>query len=135
MKFRSVDRAGNIEDVRELVVDDAPNDRQLAAPIEDKANLKRLIDPAGDEDWFRFDVPERSNAKISLIALPADYDLELRSESGDLLAAPRERGKRSEEIDTTLDPGRYYLHVLGVDGAFDAKHPYELKLKLEPATR
>jgi hypothetical protein len=129
LEYRSLDNAGNIEDVGNVVLDDAPNCRALADPLADGDHLRRTIAPAGDEDWYRFDANGSATYRVQLIALPADYDLELYDADGRLVDAPYRRSKASEQVRSRLPAGRYYVHVVGFGGAYDFEHEYQLKLQ------
>lgn len=131
VRFLSVDRAGNTEMIREIVVDDVPNTRETAIPISTGKSLRRLIDPKGDEDWFRFEANGIASFRIQLLKVPADYDLELYDAKGNKLEAPHRRGKAVEEIKRELSKGTYYLRVVGYEGAWDGKHHYQLKVSTD----
>jgi hypothetical protein len=128
VRFMSVDQAGNTEAIKEVRVD-VPDPRQTAEPIVDGDHLRQFIDPQGDEDWFWFDADGRSRYRAELLGLPADYDLELYNEAGQLTMQASRRGKATEKIQGQLAAGRYYLRVVGYKGAWDPKHPYHLKLQ------
>jgi lecithin:cholesterol acyltransferase len=127
--FRAMDRSGNMSDETGLVADDAPDTMRFAEALTPKAQLDRFVDPSGDDDRFRFDADGVSTYRAQIVGLPADYDLELYDADGRLVAAPHRRGKESEEIRQRLAAGRYYLRVRGYAGAWDATHPYQLKLQ------
>ncbi len=127
--YLSVDRAGNVERVQSVVVDDAPNTLKTAAPLKEGDHIRRTIDPQGDEDWFSFDADGVSTYRAQLMGLPADYDLELYDAAGQKLMAPARRGRASEEIRAALPAGRYYLRVSGYAGAWDPDHHYQLQLQ------
>jgi hypothetical protein len=131
VEYRSIDRAGNVEQVRRLLADDAPNTRRFALQLQDGDKLRRFIDPQGDEDWFRFVLAGSASVKAELNGLPADYDLELVDSAGAVVAAPARRGKESEEIKAQLGAGTWFLRVSGYGGAWDRDHPYEVKLQLK----
>ena len=133
--FQSVDKAGNLEYPRWLVVDDASNERALAAAVPIGTPLRRFIDPQGDEDWFTFRADGRSTYSVGLSALPADYDLELVDASGNLVGAGQKRGLDPEEVRMQLAAGTYYVHVLGnasltgKQRPWDHVHPYVLTVR------
>jgi hypothetical protein len=129
LHYWSVDRLGNVEDEQTIVVDDASNFRELAAPIHDGDMLDRTIWPAGDDDWFTFAADGSSNYRAQIVGLTHDYDLELYDAAGNLLQAPHARSNASEQLRSVLPAGTYYLRVLGFRAASDQDHPYELKLQ------
>ena len=120
---------GNVEDAQTIVVDDASNYRQLAAPIRDGDMLDRTIWPVGDEDWFTFTANGSSKYRAQIVGLTHDYDLELYDATGNLLQAPHTRSNASEQLRSVLPAGTYYLRVVGYAGAADQDHPYKLKLQ------
>lgn len=129
VRFASVDKAGNFEKGNEVLVDDAPSERKTAEPMTVKDRLVRYVDPEGDEDWFSFDADGSSIYRARLHGLRADYDLELYDADGKKLAAPAQRGKRSEVVRDRLPAGRYFLRVVGRQGAWSEKLPYRLDLE------
>lgn len=135
VRFLSVDKAGNVEKIQREVVDDAPNNLRTAEHVSDGDHLRRTIDPEGDEDWFRFEADGSSTYRAQLLGLPEDYDLELYNGSGEKMEAPYRRGKATEEIRSQLPAGRYYLRVIGFDGAWNPKLHYQLKLQTLGTTR
>ncbi len=75
------------------VPDDAPNSMaEITETSPNGAKIERYINPSGDEDWFRFELTERSNINVQLTSLPADYDLYLYDADGLLLEASERRG-------------------------------------------
>ena len=132
--YQSIDKAGNLEDPKQLVVDDASDDRQLAATITFDRPLLRFLDPQGDEDWFTFQANGRSTYAVRLFSLPADYDLELVDANGNVVMAGHGRGVIAEEVRKRPAAGTYYVHVLGNTSLpgrsrpWDHLHPYLLQV-------
>lgn len=116
MRFLSIDKAGNTETPRRVIVDDAPNTLDTAEPLSEGAHIRKEIDPEGDEDWFSFEADGSSTYRVQLLGLPADYDVELYDRNGKKVEAPYRRGKATEEFAA----GRYYVRVVGYEGAW---HP------------
>lgn len=52
VKFFSVDKTGNTETPKMIIVDDAPDTLDTAEPLSEGAHIRRKIDSQGDEDWF-----------------------------------------------------------------------------------
>jgi probable HAF family extracellular repeat protein len=126
--YFSVDKAGNFEDRKSLVVDDAPNDKRFGVPLVLKEKLDRTVFPAGDEDWYRFKVSASGGYSAKINGFNGDYDLELYDDAG-LLAVAHDRSPSSEELRMTLTPGTYYLRVLGFAGASDARNAYHVRIQ------
>jgi len=129
VRFLSVDKAGNVEKVQSEVVDDAPNNLRTAEPVSGGAHIRRKIDPKGDQDWFSFEADGSSTYRMQLLGLPADYDIELYDSDGKKIAAPGRRSKATEKLREKLTAGRYYIRVVGYDGAWHPKLRYQLKLQ------
>lgn len=129
VRFLSVDKAGNVERVQSEVVDDAPNNLRTAEPLSDGAHIRRKINPQGDQDWFSFEADGSSTYRVQLLGLPADYDIELYDSNGKKIAAPGRRSKATEKIRDKLTAGRYYIRVVGHNGAWHPKLRYQLKLQ------
>jgi len=128
IRFLSVDNAGNTESVQTLLVDDAPNTRAIAEPLAVKGQVRRFIAPQGDEDWFTFAADGRSTYKADLVGLTAPYGLELYDATGSKIASDTSVGTSSKSIRMAPAAGQYYLRVFGQNGAWDAEHPYQLKV-------
>ncbi|MHB1244482.1 MAG: lipase/acyltransferase domain-containing protein [Gaiellaceae bacterium] len=131
--FFGIDGAGNLGDelvgtIASLVSDDAPDHDWAARPLADGSFVRRLIDSAGDEDWFRFDAPAARSWRVQLVGLTADFDVRLYDGNGRLVGAGTQRGKRSESVEESLEPGRYLIRVSGFEGAADPVHRYGLRL-------
>lgn len=71
---------------------------------------------------------QRSVYSIQLHGLPADYDLTVYDEDGREVAAPAERGKRSENMRLSPGAGTYFLKVVGFGKEWSAERPYKLRL-------
>lgn len=131
--FFGIDGAGDLGDeqvgtIASLVSDDAPDHDWAAQPLADGSFIRRLIDSAGDEDWFRFDAPAARSWRVQLVGLTADYDVRLYDGNDRLVGAGTQRGKRSESLEQALEPGRYLIRVSGFEDAADPAHHYGLKL-------
>lgn len=112
----------------QMLVDDSPSDWKTAEPIASGDKLRRYVEHRGDEDWFSFEADGASTYRLQLHELPADYDLALYDASGNEVASSAKLGKRAEEIRERLSPGRYYVRVVGQEGAWDREHSYQLEL-------
>lgn len=131
--YGAVDKAGNASPLQKLLVDDAPDTARTAEPIEPKDKIKRYIDPKGDVDWFVFEADGTSTYNVQLHGLPADYDLGVYDKNGREIAASPRRKKKTEKITIKPSGGRYYIRVVGYDGAWSEKLPYHLKVVKEPS--
>jgi hypothetical protein len=105
-----------------------------AATIPFNTDVKGLISPTGDNDYYKFVITTGGTATITLSTLPADYDVKLYSSNGTTqLAISENGGTTSETITRTYTAGTYYIHVYGWNGANSATSCYNLRLQLGTA--
>ena len=83
-----------------------------------------LSDP---DDYYRFTVDAPIRLVLRLDDMVADADVELLTDGGQFLADSIAAGTEPEQIDTTLDPGTYYVHVYSFAGSTD----YRLSLSAQ----
>ena len=106
-----------------------------AATIPFNTDVKGLISPTGDNDYYKFVITTGGTATITLTTLPFDYDLKLYSSNGTTQLAISQAGSTtSETITRTYTAGTYYAHVYGYNGANSATTCYTLKVQLGTAT-
>ena len=106
-----------------------------AATIPFNTDVKGLISPTGDNDYYKFVITTGGTATITLTTLPFDYDIKLYSSNGTTqLAISQAGGTTSETISRTYTAGTYYAHVYGYNGANSATVCYTLKVQLGTAT-
>ncbi len=92
------------------------------------------IDAASDLDFWRLTVPSLSRVSVTLMALPADYTLSLRTADGSTIATSRRAGTADESIGVWLQPGTYVLRINAVNRSFSAQ-PYYLIAQVQPLGR
>lgn len=106
-----------------------------AATIPFNTDVFGLINPSGDNDYYRFVITTGGTATASLTNLPANYNLRIYNSSGSLLASSTLSGTNNESISRTYSPGTYYVRVNGQNSsAFNATNCYTLKVQLGTAT-
>ena len=106
-----------------------------AALIPFNADVKGLISPTADNDYYRFVITTGGTATITLTTLPFDYDIRLYSSNGTTqLAISQAGGTTSETITRTYTAGTYYVRVYGYNGANSATVCYTLRVALGTAT-
>lgn len=106
-----------------------------AASIPLNTDIKGLISPSGDNDYYKFVITTGGTATITLTTLPADYDIRLYSSNGtSQLAISQNGGTSSETISRTYTAGTYYVRVYGYNGANSATACYTLKVQTGTAT-
>ncbi|MBK7434472.1 MAG: T9SS type A sorting domain-containing protein [Chitinophagaceae bacterium] len=108
--------------------------RTGAALIPFNTNITGLINPAGDNDYYKFVITTGGTATVTLTTLPADYDLTIVNSSGTQLASSANGGTTSETITRTYTAGTYYARVFGYNNANNASSCYTLKVQLGTAS-
>ena len=107
-----------------------------AALIQLNTDVKGLISPSGDLDYYKFVITTGGTATITLSTLPADYDIRLYSSNGtSQLAISQNGGTTSETITRTYTAGTYYVRVYGYQNANNATVCYTLRVATGTATR
>jgi hypothetical protein len=110
-----------------------PNNTVLSAvQIQPGLPLNALVNPSGDNDWFKFsNSSTQKNVKVELSNLPADYDLQLCNASGKVLRTSQNRGTTAETIIyNTTKTASFTTRVYGYNGAWSANDCYTLKVTL-----
>ncbi|MES2776205.1 MAG: fibronectin type III domain-containing protein [Bacteroidota bacterium] len=106
-----------------------------AATIPFNTDIKGLISPTADNDYYKFVITTSGTATITLTTLPADYDLAVYSSNGtSRLARSQNNGTANETITRTYSAGTYYARVYGYNGANSSTNCYTLKVQLGTAT-
>jgi hypothetical protein len=106
-----------------------------AAQILMNSDIAGLINPGGDDDYYKFVISTGGAITITLSNLPADYDLRLYSADGHSWFAISENAStNSETISRTLSSGTYYARVYGYNGAYDLNKCYTLKVATATAS-
>jgi len=98
---------------------------------QNNVNLRFFINPAGDEDWFRFRLTDGGNPQIHLTSLPANYDLYVYNAAGQLLGSSTKEKKAAEMVKlNNAVPGYYYVRIVGFDRAWDSNNSYQLRFNV-----
>lgn len=84
-------------------------------------------------DYYQLQVNNRANVSMSLSGLGGDVNLFLLDSTSKQLAASSATGIRSELIQTTLDPGTYFVKVQ--QGSATTSSPYQLNFSNDPLFR
>jgi hypothetical protein len=106
-----------------------------AATIPFNTDIKGLISPSADNDFYKFVITTGGTATITLTTLPADYDMVLYSSNGTTQLAISQNGSTtSETISRTYTAGTYYVKVYGYNNANNATSCYTLKVQLGTAS-
>lgn len=105
-----------------------------AAIIPFNTDIKGLISPSGDNDYYRFSITTAGTITVALSALPADYDLRLYRNNTQV-AISQNSGTANETINYTATTGTYYARVYGFNNANNATNCYNLRVNLGTASR
>lgn len=108
--------------------------RNGAATIPFNTDVKGLINPSGDVDFYRFVITTGGTITVTLGTLPADYDLRLYRNNSQV-GSSANNGTTSETINYTATAGTYYARVVGFNGANNASNCYTLRVQLGTASR
>jgi len=108
--------------------------RSGAATIPFNTDVKGLINPSGDVDYYKFVISTGGTITVTLTTLPFDYDLRLYRNST-VVASSSNGGTTNETINYTATAGTYYARVVGWNGAYSASSCYTLKVQLGTASR
>ncbi|MFT3981620.1 MAG: zinc-dependent metalloprotease family protein [Ferruginibacter sp.] len=107
-----------------------------AAAIPLNTDIKGLISPSGDNDYYKFVITTGGTATVTLTTLPADYDLVIYSSNGTTQLASSANGSTtSESISRTYTAGTYYARVYGYNNANNASSCYTLKVQTGTASK
>ncbi|MBP6446444.1 MAG: T9SS type A sorting domain-containing protein, partial [Saprospiraceae bacterium] len=106
-----------------------------AATIPFNTDVFGLINPSGDNDYYRFVITTSGTATATLTNLSANYNLRIYSSTGSLLASSTNSSTTNESISRTYTAGTYYARVNGQNSsAWNATNCYTLKVQLGTAT-
>jgi Metallo-peptidase family M12B Reprolysin-like/Secretion system C-terminal sorting domain/Bacterial pre-peptidase C-terminal domain/Fibronectin type III domain len=108
--------------------------RTGAAFIPFNTDIKGLISPSGDNDYYAFTITTGGTISVALTTLPADYDLRLYRNATQV-GLSQNGGTNSETINYTATPATYYARVYGFNNANNATNCYTLKVTLGTASR
>ena len=108
--------------------------RNGAATIPFNTDVKGLISPSSDVDYYKFVISTGGTITVTLTTLPLDYDLRLYR-NNTLVATSENGGTTSETINYTASAGTYYARVVGWNNANDPNNCYTLRVQLGTATR
>ncbi len=107
-----------------------------AATIPLNTDIKGLINPSGDNDYYKFVITTGGTITMTLTTLPANYHLRLLNSSGSTLQTSNNGGTNNETINRTVTAGTYYARVYtGNNNNWNATNCYTLRVQTGTATR
>lgn len=107
--------------------------RAGAATIPFNTDVKGLISPSGDNDYYKFVITNPGTFTVTLGTLPGDYDLRLYRNNTQV-AISELGGTSSETINYNATANTYYARVYGFNGANSSTVCYTLKVTLGTAS-
>lgn len=110
--------------------------RSGAATIPFNTDIKGLVNPSNDNDYYRFVITTGGTITMTLTTLPANYHLRLLNSSGSTLQTSSNSGTNNETISRTVTAGTYYARVYPSNSnQWNATNCYTLRVALGTATR
>jgi hypothetical protein len=107
-----------------------------AATIPLNTDIKGLINPSGDNDYYKFVITTGGTITMTLTTLPANYHLRLLNSSGSTLQSSTNSGTNNETINRTVSAGTYYARVYPSNSSnWNASSCYTLRVQTGTATR
>jgi hypothetical protein len=99
-------------------------------------DVKGLISPKNDNDYYKFVITGGGTITISLTTLPADYQLDLLNSSGTTVQSSTKSGAADETINRTVTAGTYYARVYPRNaGQSNASICYTLRVQTGTASK
>ena len=99
-------------------------------------DVKGLINPSGENDYYKFVITTGGTITLTLTTLPTNYQLSLLNSGGGVLQSSTSGGSNSETINANLAAGTYYARVYPFKNNFwDATNCYTLKVQTGTASK
>jgi hypothetical protein len=110
--------------------------RSGAATIPLNTDIKGLVNPSGDNDYYRFVISTGGTITMTLTTLPTNYQLRLLNSSGSTLQTSSNSGTSNETINRTVSAGTYYERVYpNGSNNWNASNCYTLRVQTGTASR
>jgi len=107
-----------------------------AATIPLNTNVNGLVNPSGDNDYYKFVITTGGTITITLNTLPTNYQLSLLNSGGGVIQSSTSGGSNSETINATVAAGTYYARVYPFKNNFwDANSCYTLRVQTGTASK
>ncbi|HRI24796.1 MAG TPA: zinc-dependent metalloprotease family protein [Ferruginibacter sp.] len=107
-----------------------------AAVIPLNTDIKGLVNPSGDNDYYKFVITTGGTITMTLTTLPANYHLRLLNSSGSTLQTSSNSGTSNETINRTVAAGTYYARVYpSNNNNWNASSCYTLRVQTGTASR
>jgi hypothetical protein len=105
-----------------------------AALIPLNTDVKGTINPAADNDYYRFQITTGGTITVSLTTLPANYQLDLLNAGGSRIGRSTNNGTANESISITVAAGDYFARVYPKGNASNTTLCYTLRVTTGTAT-
>jgi extracellular elastinolytic metalloproteinase len=99
-----------------------------AATVPLNTDVKGLITPTADNDYYRFEILSGGSITVALTSLPSNYELDLLNSSGGRIGRSKNAGTTSESISLTVAAGIYYARVYPKGNASNSSSCYNLRI-------
>src|SRR5687767_9878001 len=106
-----------------------------AAEIPLNTDVKGLLSPRGDNDYYSFEITGGGTITLTLNTLPANYQLALVNSGGSQVAVSQNNATADETINATVTPGTWYARVFPKANANNAANCYTLRESTGTASR
>jgi len=107
-----------------------------AATIPLNTDIKGLVNPSRDNDYYKFVISTGGTITMTLTTLPANYHLRLLNSSGSTLQTSSNSGTTNETINRTVTAGTYYARVYPSNNSnWNATNCYTLRVQTGTASR
>jgi hypothetical protein len=107
-----------------------------AATIPLNTDINGLINPSGDNDYYKFVITTGGTISITLTTLPTNYQLSLLNSAGGIIQSSTSGGSNSETINATVAAGTYYARVYPFKNNFwNANNCYTLRVQTGTASK
>ncbi|HEV8271777.1 MAG TPA: zinc-dependent metalloprotease family protein [Chitinophagaceae bacterium] len=101
-----------------------------AATIPLNTDVNGLINPSGDNDYYKFIITNGGTITLTLTTLPTNYQLSLLNSAGGVIQLSTSGGSNSETINASVAAGTYYARVYPFKNNFwDANNCYTLRVQ------
>ncbi|HEX6849531.1 MAG TPA: T9SS type A sorting domain-containing protein, partial [Chitinophagaceae bacterium] len=107
-----------------------------AATIPLNTDVHGLVNPSGDNDYYKFIITTGGSITLTLTTLPTNYQLSLLNSNGNVIQASTSGGSNNETINATVTAGTYYARVYPFKNNFwNASNCYTLRVQTGTASK
>lgn len=96
-------------------------------PLTTGQQYESYISTSSDQDYYHFTTESTGQINVTLKNLPGDYDLYLYNQSGTKVGQSENSSTNNESISYNGSAGKYYVKVIGYNGANSTQTAYHLE--------